>query len=335
MAATDSTPFFSVIISTRNRPSLFFKALQSVMRQTFQDREIIVVVDGSDEPHLASYQQIAAEHPDIRFIYVEHRPAGHGQSYSMNVGSLASHGKYLSFLDDDDYWTSDTHLEQAANCIQAAASPIELYLTNQLAYFADNTRQTKKVWLEDLIEKVTPRMHHLGSSYLVDTAFLIGSSGFSHMNCTIVSRPLYDRLGGMDESIRYENDRDFYIRAIDTASGILFSTDSVSRHNIPDTSKRDNMSTVASGIEKKLYQMRVYDKGICTARQAPVINFCRRGKTYELKHIAHAFAELGEYRRASHYAKEAVITGFNLRWLAYTCYLVCRTVFEKNTSAAR
>ncbi|MCB1843127.1 MAG: hypothetical protein KDI09_09220, partial [Halioglobus sp.] len=217
------------------------------------------------------------------------------------------------------------HLETAAACIRAGATRIELYLSNQQAYFADNVRQTEKVWLEDLADQVTPEMHHFGNSYLVDAPFLIKSHGFSHLNCSIVSRDLYKRLGGMDESIRYENDRDFYIRAIDTASAILYSTDCVSRHNIPDTSRQDNMSTVASEIEKKLYQMRVYDKGICAARQTPVLQFCRRGKTYQLKHLTRILATLGEYRRASHYAREALVTGFNPRWLAYTCYLGCRS----------
>ena len=44
-----SSPFFSVIIPTYNRANLLKKAVQSVLNQTFQDWELIVVDDGSDD----------------------------------------------------------------------------------------------------------------------------------------------------------------------------------------------------------------------------------------------------------------------------------------------
>ena len=307
---------------------MFLRALQSVSDQTFQSREIIVVVDGSDDVHWHAYEAIARQQPGIRFLFVQHRPSGHGQSYSMNVGVHAANGAYLCFLDDDDHWTSKVHLENAAASIKASEAPVDLYFTNQQAYFADDRRQTEKVWLEDLIGQVNPSMRHWGNSYFVDAPFLMNSSGFAHINCSIVSRQLYDSLGGMDESIRYENDRDFYIRAVDAASVILYCTDCVSRHNIPDTSRRENMSTVGSDIEKKLYQVRVYDKNICGVRQKKILDFCRRGKTYELKHAARILASKGQYGRARHYAGEALISGFNLRWLGYTCYLAFRSLWH-------
>ena len=303
---------------------MFQRALQSVVEQTFQAREIIVVVDGSDEQSLHAYQELAGQHPGIHFEFVQHRPSGHGQSYSMNVGAHAANGDYLCFLDDDDCWSSERHLENAATSIRASDEPVDLYYTNQQAYFADGVRQTEEVWLESLIGRVSPDMQVCGNSYRVDASFLMQGSGFAHLNCSIVNRQFYHSLGGMDESIRYENDHDFYLRAVDAARVIIYCTDHVSRHNIPDTSKRDNMSTVGSDIEKKLYQIRVYDKGICGSSQQPVLALCLRGKTYELKHAARILASRGQYRRARHYAAEALLSGFNLRWLGYTCYLGVR-----------
>jgi hypothetical protein len=43
---------------------------------------------------------------------------------------------------------------------------------------------------------------------------------------------------------------------------------------------------------------------------------------YELKHAAQILAQNKQYRGAAHYARAAVGTGFNLRWLAYTAYLI-------------
>ena len=85
---------------------------------------------------------------------------------------------------------------------------------------------------------------------------------------------------------------------------------------------------MSSAIEKKLYQMRVYDKGVSLAQKPSVVESCRQGKIYELKHIASILAEQNEYKSAAHYAKEALLCGFNLRWLGYTSYLSFRALLN-------
>jgi hypothetical protein len=162
----------------------------------------------------------------------------------------------------------------------------------------------------------------------VDPQFLLKSNGFGHLNCSIFLRSFYFSIGGMDESIRYENDREVYIRAIDRAEHILYSTRHISRHNIPDVSKKQNMSTIASHIEKKLYQIRVYDKGVCMGTKPEIKRHCKIGKTYELKHISDILAEQGDYPEAFFYAREALMIGFNIRWLLYTLYLGARSLFS-------
>jgi len=315
------TPYFSIIIPTRNRPVWFQRALQSVLEQTCTDREILVIVDGSTEACLQKYREAEATYPAVEFHYLVNRPAGHGQSYSMNFGVYASRGEYLCFLDDDDLWTDNTYLESTRENILASEKPVDLHFSNQRAFYSDSVAQTETVWLEDLVSRVNPANKHTNDSYFIDVGTLLGSSGFAHLNCSVYSRELYESIGGMDESIRYENDRDIYIRAIDAAQVILYNTRQISRHNIPDVSKKENMSTIGSDIEKKLYQMRVYDKGICNSDNPVVAKFCRRAKTYELKHAAMILKSKGRYLDAFHYAREALLPGFNLRWLGYTLYL--------------
>jgi glycosyltransferase involved in cell wall biosynthesis len=320
----DKAPFFSIIISTRDRPDLFRTALHSVLEQSFSDREIVVVIDGSTDSNLARYRNLENEYPGVIFVELEHRPNGHGQSYAMNCGVDKSSGQYLCFLDDDDHWIDTLHLEHVYNSITAAAMPVDVHYSHQRATFSTGEEQKHSVWIEDLIDKVTPESKNAEDSYFVDADFLLSSGGFAHLNCSIFERHFYSSLGGMDESIRYENDRDIYIRSIDTASTILMSTRYSSRHIIPDVSKKTNMSTVSSEIEKKIYQMRVYDKGISQCKQEKVVRLCCKAKVYELKHAANILARNKQYRGAAHYAKAALISGFNLRWLAYTLYLMIK-----------
>ena len=320
-----SAPFFSIILSTRDRPELFQIALQSVLDQTFSDKEVIVVIDGSEQSNLEKYRELESQYRDISFYELKHRAIGHGQSYAMNTGVHRSSGQYLCFLDDDDQWADTEHLQRVHTCITRSERVVDVLYSNQKAVFSDGTVKEEPVWIDDLIDRVDPAARHVEDSYFVDAEFLLSSGGFAHLNCSVFNREFYLSRGGMDETIRYENDRDIYIRSIDAARVMLYSTRFVSLHNIPDVSKKSNMSTVASMIEKKLYQMRVLDKGISLSRKPEVVSFCCRAKMYELKHAAQILAQNKQYRGAAHYAKAALANGFNLRWLAYTSYLIVMT----------
>jgi len=130
----------------------------------------------------------------------------------------------------------------------------------------------------------------------------------------------------MDESIRYDCDRDIYIRGIDRAECILYNPAIVSRHHIPDQGNKSNMSTLVSVYEKKLYQLRVFDKGILFSRQPPIRQFCKRAKGYELKWIAQHLASEQDYDRAAYYAREELLVSPGLKWLGFTLYCLGRKV---------
>jgi glycosyltransferase involved in cell wall biosynthesis len=96
------TPIVSVIIPTYNRSINLKKAIESVLSQTFQDFEIIVVdnhsVDGTEE------MLIALNEHRIRLIKVHNYGI---IAHSRNIGIEESIGKYIAFLDSDDWWTKD------------------------------------------------------------------------------------------------------------------------------------------------------------------------------------------------------------------------------------
>lgn len=327
------TPFFSIILATRDRPKMFLAALQSIADQSFASKELIVVVDGSLDENMLQYQRIEQESPEITFHYLTHRDNGHGQSYSVNYGASKSHGQYLCFLDDDDEWTDLSYLQTLHDSITACNVPVDVHYSHQKAMFADGRLQTEQVWLEDRIPLASSFPEVAPGTHQVDRQFLLGSAGFGHLNCSAFSRTFFDSINGMDESIRYENDRDLFIRSIDVARVILFSTRYMSLHHIPDNSRKDNMSTMASNIEKKLYQMRVYDKGIALAKSQEVVDFCRRAKTYEQKHLSRILDKNGDTRSAAQYAREALLSGFNVRWLAYTLLISVRALFRPQNGA--
>jgi glycosyltransferase involved in cell wall biosynthesis len=84
----------SIIITTRNRPRLLLRAVESA-RLSGRDPEIVVVDDASTD----ETGEVCRSLRGIRYIRVERNQ---GVACVRNVGLLASSGKYLSFLDDDD-----------------------------------------------------------------------------------------------------------------------------------------------------------------------------------------------------------------------------------------
>jgi glycosyltransferase involved in cell wall biosynthesis len=291
------------------------------------------VVDGSSDANRALYAALQQQYPNIKFLNLVHRPNGHGSSYTMNFGAQHCSGRYLCFLDDDDHWTDEHYLEYVAGNISVAKERVDVHYSNQRAVDSNGIMQTQDLWLSELIRGAMQREKNSEDCYRVDTTFLLSCGSFAHLNCSIFERNFYESLGGMDESIRYENDRDIFIRSIDAASVILFSTRFTALHNIPDVHAKKNMSTVQSSIQKKLLQMRVYDKGISLCKKDEVVRFCCRGKTYELKHLATILAKSNRYRSAALYARTALISGFNLRWLAYTLYLTIQSWLKPHSVA--
>ncbi len=91
-------PLISCIIPTKNRPELLLRAVRSVIEQTYQKIEVIVIDDSTD----SLTQQTLRQSPlPVRYIKNEQSK---GASYSRNIGLLEAKGDIISFLDDDDSW---------------------------------------------------------------------------------------------------------------------------------------------------------------------------------------------------------------------------------------
>lgn len=101
-------PLVSAVITTHNRKNLLERAVNSVYSQTYRNIELIVVDDGStdDTEEWCKTQQ---------FTYIR-IPLGEskGGNYARNLGIKKAKGKYVAFLDDDDYWLPEKTTKQVA-----------------------------------------------------------------------------------------------------------------------------------------------------------------------------------------------------------------------------
>ncbi len=328
MEIINEQPYFSVIIPTRDRPELFFRTLASVLQQTSDNFEIIVVNDGSGDDNLIVYQErLSKVRKPVSFISLVHTPNGHGPSYSRNFGARAAKGQYLCFLDDDDEWTDSEYLSRVYSEIQGQKDRVDAYYCHQKAYLTNGDQKTETIWIEDLIDDIEQETS--SSAELVSVNFMLKSSGFAHMNCSIYRKHFFnDVIQGMNENIRYESDRDLYYRAIDNAVIILFSQHYIAKHYIPDRKNRDNVTTKLQALDKLLFQIQSYNRFILFANHPEISERAKQAKMYALKKIAEGLNEQKEYSKAFVFAKEALSTKFSIKWSVYLVMLKLKQILS-------
>lgn len=325
-ALTGMAPTVTVVIPSRDRPWQLREALQSVLDQSLDQVEVIVVDDGSMAQYAAAYRDIEEQAPShVRFIHLAHTPRGHGSSFARNVGAAAATGTHLTFLDDDDALTDMSYLERAMAAL-AASGPVDLHLSDQLA-FAAGVKVERKIWIEDLRDRLgdAPPADATGA-HVVTPAMLLACVGFAHLNTTVVSRTLFDAIGGFDECQRYEADRDFYLRAIDHAGIIKYSPFYVARHNVPDPRLAVNVSTIVSRTNRAVFQLRLLNKAVLFSTRPEIGAYARRHHAYVLRRIAEALYAERNFPIARYYAWSALASRFTLKWLGFCVLATTRSL---------
>jgi glycosyltransferase involved in cell wall biosynthesis len=332
-------PFFSVVIATRNRPALFGQALESVLAQSCSDVEIIVVNDGSATEHQPEYESIlrAVDRTNrVRAFALIPTPKGHGQSFALNFGAVEAKAPYLCFLDDDDHWIDPNHLSRAHAVIADHGTSVDLYMTNQAA-FLHGEQQPGPVWIEDLpaiLTKLDNRQDRHGA-HTVTVEDLLRSQGFCHLNTLIVRRALYEEIGGMEQPILWECDHDLYFRLIDRAVMMKYVPVAVARHNIPDPLKTASITTALSEIERRLFQLMVFQRARYLSRHPAIRAHARLHEGYTLKRIAEAYAGAGRHVEAAYYAHDALRTVPTVKWAGYTAWRALRALADPLSSGPR
>jgi len=104
------TPDVSVIIPTFRRAAFLERAIQSVLRQTYRDFELIVVENGRSEDGKAVVSRLQPQDRRLRYLY-QRKP---DPTTARNLGIDAARGRYIAFLDNDDEWLPNKLERQVA-----------------------------------------------------------------------------------------------------------------------------------------------------------------------------------------------------------------------------
>lgn len=130
VAVEASKPLVSIISPYYNCASTIKSTVDSVLSQTFQNFEYIIIDDGSDLVDSKVLDTI--NHPKIRVVHLKHNIGSGSPAAARNLGILMSKGKYIVCLDSDDI-LEPTYIEKGALVLEARPW-ISLYSTNTRAF---------------------------------------------------------------------------------------------------------------------------------------------------------------------------------------------------------
>ncbi|MEO8209807.1 MAG: glycosyltransferase family A protein [bacterium] len=174
----------SVILTLFNSKKFFKRAIDSVLNQTFNNYELIIVDDGSsDGIESVLFPILKVNH---NFKYIRHSNRKH--PLSLNTGIINSSGKFISLIDSDDEYKSN-HLEERIKYflnnseVDLIYSPATIIGDERDFYVPDSKDNTKLIHLDDCI---------------------IGGTFFG-------KRKVFEELNGFENV--YSHDSEFYERA--------------------------------------------------------------------------------------------------------------------------
>jgi len=199
-------PKVSVIIPTYNREEFILRALNSVLKQTFTDYEIIIIDDGSQD----DTKQILSPYTfmgNIKYFYQENS----GISSARNRGIKESKGEYIAFLDSDDTWVPEKLALQVA--------------------LMDQNRNLGLVFCKMNRKDENGRFCGTKPDKFTGTTFkeLITNWGDIPTSTVLMRRECIDKVGLFDESLETMEDFELWLRIAEK-----YSIDVIGDKNLAD-----------------------------------------------------------------------------------------------------
>lgn len=190
----DAKSEVSVILPLYNRENSIRASISSVLAQTFQDWELIIVDDCSTDNSF----NVASSFKDPR-IRVVKSEKNEGAASARNLGIRKAKGIYISFLDSDDAY-EPRFLEESVKKLESSSPHIGICWTgyNLLRHVNGQTKQHQYMWKPS---KGRPAYFSFLSDLRVGT-----NSGIT------IKREVFDQVGIFDESLPAAEDTDLFLR---------------------------------------------------------------------------------------------------------------------------
>jgi len=216
----EKNPKISIVIITRNRASFISKAVESVLKQSFTDWELLVVDDDSNDGTKAIIEAYTTK--DSRIKYYKNSSIL-GISKNRNLGLSLSKGKYIAVLDSDDEWLNKNKLQKQFDFLENNPDYVligsNIKIVDEKGNFIKNTdfaTDDKDIRNKILIKNQIP---HSSVLYRKESA---------------------DKIGGYDNKLSCVEDLDLFLKlgSVGKMKNIKETTTSYTKHSQGTSQKR-------------------------------------------------------------------------------------------------
>ena len=180
----------TVIIPTRYRPHLLTRAIESVLAQTLQPTQILVVVDGPDEATVDSLRRFSVQQLQILAL-----PCNLGVAKARNQAVRVAKGKWIALLDDDDEWLP-TKLERQVHTAIRSQWPDPIVCSRVIVRSPEG---------DDILPRRSPRVGESIGDYLFCRRSILPGETFLQSSNLLTSRKLLQRIPFPSPQIKWED----------------------------------------------------------------------------------------------------------------------------------
>lgn len=181
------SPKISIIMPTYNCAQYIRSAVESVLKQTYQDYELMIVDDGSEDETASTVSPYLG--PKVHYIRLEHQGIAHARNHALRESSAP----FIAFLDADDVWVSDK-LAKQMTVFQNPEVDI-CYTGHTLIDHED--RVTRTPAFKAYRGKVTKQIFY---------------DNFMPASSVMLKRECLAKSGGFDETLTRSEDWDLWLR---------------------------------------------------------------------------------------------------------------------------
>lgn len=230
-------PMVSVIIPVYNAQHFVTQSIHSVLNQSFRDLELIVIDDGSTDDSASVIEGISD--PRMRF----YKKKNEGQCKTLNFGLRESKGRFIKFLDADDY-LNDVHLEKMLMNVSSVTTDIAdtLFLSKWQRFSGTNHfwfLGNRPEWID-----CTPRD-------FIELALGNGPDMLPAWQW-LIPRTILNKAGFWNEQLGLGNDFEFSIRLLLASQSVKLCEDAIVfyRSNLTKNMSSDtSLTTILSVLQ--------------------------------------------------------------------------------------
>lgn len=204
-------PKVSIVIPVYNGANYLGEAIESALAQTYNNREIIVVNDGSNDN--GSTEAVAKSYGEkIRYITKENG----GVSSALNLGIQNAAGEWISWLSHDDLYTSNKIEVQINDVIQAKNSGKDY---KRLMYYCQGG------FINSSGTPIERKQKTLSTGFYKSNDMLMNLfKGYSIGGCgLLIPKSMFDEIDGFDEDMRYMQDVFMWEKAFLAGYGLFIN----------------------------------------------------------------------------------------------------------------